>query len=185
MSRRVRLVLLLVLLLAGGVIAWMIWLYRNEPLKVAVDSSNGSNYYLEVPPDMKSAYYNDNASFQYHSDADNITVMVIDDSKEKIASFGLDYDLDTYMKIATRSLDSAGMYVNSSITLNDVNALQATIKGTREGEPSTFILTAIETPSFYYQLVCWTPTDKFEVNKPKMEAIISSFHEENPQPVTP
>jgi hypothetical protein len=182
---RFRLIVLIVLLLLAGAVAWMIWSNRNAPLKVDVDSSNGSNYHLEVPPDMKPVYHNANASFQYHSEADEITVMVIDDSKEKIASFGLDYDLDTYMKIATRSLDSAGMYVNSSITVNDVNALQATIKGTREGKPSTFVLTAIETPSFYYQLVCWTPSDRFDKNKARIDSIISSFREENPQPVTP
>lgn len=182
---RNRLLVLIAFLLLAGAVAWMIWMHRNDTMKVSVDSSNGSNYYLEVPPDMQPAYYNDNASFQYHSEADEITVMVIDDSKEKIASFGLDYDLDTYMKIATRSLDSAGMYVNSSITVNDVKALQATIKGAREGKPYTFVLTAIETPSFYYQLVCWTPTGKFDRNKAKIDAIISSFREENPQPVTP
>ncbi|HTF04472.1 MAG TPA: hypothetical protein VK826_10615 [Bacteroidia bacterium] len=179
---RTRAGLLILALLLAGFVVWLIFDSRNNMMKAAVASSNGSNYSLELRPDLEPAYFNDNASLQYHSETEDYSVMVIDDSKEKIASFGLDYDLDTYMKIATRTLDSAGMYVNATIAVNDVKALQATIKGKRDGVPTTFVLTCIETPHFYYQLVCWTPTDKFGVNREKMDAIIASFTEENPQP---
>lgn len=182
---RKRVGIIIALLLIAGLVAWLIYSNRNNMMRAMIDSANGSHYSLILPPGMKPAHFNDNASFQYHSDEGNYSFMVIDDSKEKIASFGLDYDLDIYMKIATRSLDSAGMYVNSSTTINEMKALQATIKGTRDGAATTFILTTVETPRFYYQLVCWTPSDKFEMNKPKLEAIISSFREENPQPVQP
>ena len=151
---------------------------------VRADSASGSHYVLEVAPDMESSYFgNDNAAFQFTSEKDGYSMMVIDDSKEKIASFGLDYDLDTYMKIATRSLDSAGLYVNAKIEVNGQQALQATVQGKRDGVATTFILTCVETPTFYYQLVCWSAADKFEANKPKLEALINSFKEENPQPV--
>ena len=182
MSRRTRIGIVIAVVLIGGFIAWMIYVNRGNMMDVKVASANGSNYSLELPPDMKHAQYNGNASFQYHSDALDISYLIIDDSKEKIASFGLDYDLDTYMKIATRTLDSAGLYVNSSITINDVKALQATIQGTRDTIANTYILTTVETERYYYQLVCWTPTAKFDVNKPAMEAMINSFREENPQP---
>ncbi len=161
----------------------MVFFREDGMMKADIASATGSNYSLEMFPDMEPVYYNDNASFQYQSATHNYTMMVIDDSKEKIASFGLDYDLETYMKIATRSLDSAGLYVNTKTDVNDVPALQATIQGSRDGVPTTFILTCVETPTFYYQLVCWTPTDKFEINKPKLEGMIDSFREENPQPV--
>lgn len=182
---RTRIGILVAILLIAGLIGWLIYTNRDNMMEVNVASSNGSNYSLELPPDMKPAYFNDNASFQYHSETGDYSFIVIDDSKEKIASFGLDYDLDTYMKIATRSLDSAGMYVNSSITVNDVKALQATIKGKRENVETTFILTCVETPRFYYQLITLTPTAKFEQNKPLLEGIINSFREETPQPVIP
>lgn len=151
---------------------------------VQVESASGGCYSLEVAPDMESAYFgNDKAAFQFQSAKDNYSMMIIDDSKENIASFGLDYDLETYMKIATRTLDSAGLYVNSSIEVNGVKALQATVQGKRDGVATTFILTCLESPTFYYQLICWTPADKFEANKPILEALINSFKEENPQPV--
>lgn len=182
---RTRLGILIGLLLIGGFIAWMIYSNSGNMMDVSVASSNGSNYTLQVPPEMKHQYFNDNASFQYHSEESEISFMVIDDTKEKIASFGLDYDLDTYMKIATRSLDSAGMYVNSKIEISKMPALQATIKGKREGKETTYILTCVETSRCYYQLVAWSPSERFDVNKPAMEAMISSFKEVNLQPVKP
>lgn len=180
---RTRIGLLIAILLLAGFLVWLVFFRVDGMMPTSVESANGSNYYLEIAPGMEPVYYNDNASFQYHSELDNYSMMVIDDSKEKIASFGLDYDLDTYMKIATRSLDSAGLYVNTSIEVNEVKALQATIQGKRDGVATTFVLTCLETPTFYYQLVCWTPTDKFEANKPKLEAMINTFREEHPQPV--
>jgi hypothetical protein len=181
---RTRTGLLIAILLLAGFLVWLVFFSQDKTKPVQVASSNGSKYALEVPAGMESEYFgNDNASFQFRNAQENYSMMVIDDSKEKIASFGLDYDLDTYMKIATRSLDSAGMYVNSSVEVNGVKALQATVQGKRDGAATTFILTCIETPSYYYQLVGWTPSEKFEVNRPTLEAIVNSFREENPQPV--
>lgn len=183
MSRK-RLGLLIAIFLLAGFLVWLVFFREDSLMDAKVTSANGSNYSLQLPRDMESTYFgNDNAAFQYQSVKDNYSMMIIDDSKEKIASFGLDYDLDTYMKIATRTLDSAGIYVNTSLDVNGVKALQATVQGKRDGVATTFILTCIETPTFYYQLVCWTPADKFEANKPVLEALINSFKEENPQPV--
>lgn len=180
---RTRIGLLIAIFLLAGFLVWLTFFRKDGMMTATVASSNGSNYALELPPDMEPAYFNnDNASFQYTSTTGGYSMMVIDDSKEKIASFGLDYDLDTYMKIATRSLDSAGMYVNTTIEVNGVKGLQATVQGKRDGVPTTFILTCVETPSFYYQLVCWAPADKFEAAKPVLDGMINSFREENPQP---
>jgi hypothetical protein len=183
MSRK-RLGLLIAIFLIAGFLVWLVFFREDALPKISVDSASGAHYSLETPTDMEQTYFgNDNAAFNFTSESKGYSMMVIDDSKEKIASFGLDYDLDTYMKIATRTLDSAGVYVNSAIEVNGVKALQATVQGKRDGVPTTFILTCVETPTFYYQLICWSPTDKFEANKPVLEGLINSFKEENPQPV--
>lgn len=174
---RTRIGLVIAVLLIAGLVAWLVFDSRNNMMKAAIASSNGSNFSLELPQDMQPANFNENASFQYKSETGDYSFLVIDDSKEKIASYGLDYDLETYMKIATRTLDSAGLYVNSSTTVNDMKALQATIKGKKDGVATTFILTCVETPTFYYQLVCWTTEAKFETNKPTLDAMINSFVE--------
>jgi hypothetical protein len=184
MSSRTRIGILIAMLLLAGFLVWLAFFYEDDLVRADVESAGGATYSLVIPPDMEAAYFNnDNAAFQYHSEAGNYSMMVIDDSKEKIASFGLDYDLDTYMKIATRALDSAGMYVNTKMEVNGMDALQATIQGTRDGVATAFILTCVETPTFYYQLICWTPADRYEANKAAMDDMIESFREENPQPV--
>lgn len=174
---RTRIGLFIAVLLVAGLVTWLIIDSRASVMKAAIASSNGSNYTLELPQDMKPANFNDNASFQYRSESGDYSFMIIDDSKEKIASYGLDYDLETYMKIATRTLDSTGLYVNATVEVNDMKAMQATIKGKKDGVATTFILTCVETPRYYYQLVCWTPESKFEANKSTLEGIINSFTE--------
>ncbi|MFM2017749.1 MAG: hypothetical protein RL007_1405 [Bacteroidota bacterium] len=169
---------LLVLLLTGA-LAWIIISDRDALLKTSVASANGSNYKLELPADMLPDQLNDNASVQYSDAATGISFFIIDDSKEKIASFGLDYDLETYMKISTRTLDSVGLHVNSRIEIDGHPAMQTEIEGKRKGENCKFILTCVETPTFYYRFVIWSPSDRFESNKGAMEAIIQSFSEEN------
>ena len=185
MSRRIRIGIVIALLLVAGGVAWMIYSNKDNLMDVMVDSSGGGHYSLQLPPDMVPAYFNDNASFQYQSEDGSRAFIIIDDSKEKIASYGLDYDLDTYMKIASRALDSAGMYVNTSTEINGIKALQATIQGSRQGVPTTFILTTLETSRYYYQLICWSPTEQFEANEPVLENMLGTFHEENPQPLKP
>ncbi len=183
MSRK-RIGLLIAIFLLAGFLVWLVFFRQDGMKNVRADSASGAHYSLEVPPDMEPTYFNnDNAAFQFTSEKSGYSMMVIDDSKERIASFGLDYDLETYMKIATRTLDSAGLYVNSTIDVNGGKALQATVQGKRDGVATTFILTCVETQAFYYQLVCWSPNDKFEANKPTLEGLINSFKEENPQPV--
>ena len=174
---RTRIGILIAVLLVAGAFLWLYLSSANNKMKAAIASSNGSNYTLELPQDMQPANFNADASFQYRSEAGDYSCIVIDDSKEKIASYGLDYDLETYMKIATRKLDSAGLYVNTSMEVNGMKAMQATIKGKKEGIPTNYILTCIETPSYYYQLVCWSPESKFGTNKDVLESIIQSFTE--------
>lgn len=181
---RTRIGILIAMLLLAGFLVWLVFFYKDNLVDAHIESASGAKYMLVIEPEMEPTYFNnDNASFQYTEATKNYSMMVIDDSKEKIASFGLDYDLDTYMKIATRSLDSAGMYVNTKMEVNGKDALQAVVQGKRDGVNTAFILTCVETSSFYYQLICWTPADQYEINKPAMESMIGSFQEENPQPV--
>ncbi|MCK6639308.1 MAG: hypothetical protein L6Q81_04420 [Bacteroidia bacterium] len=176
---RTRIGIAVLILLVAGALAWIILADRDSHLKTSVASANGSNYKLELPGGMLPDQLNENASIQYSDESSGISFFIIDDSKEKIASFGLDYDLETYMKISTRTLDSTGLHVNSRIEVGGHPALQTEIDGKHAGKDCRFILTCIETPTFYYRLVIWSPSEKFEANKGEMDALILSFSEEN------
>lgn len=148
-----------------------------------ITSSNGSHYALDLPTGFEPADFVDydsmkyQPSLEYENKARDLHVMVIDESKAKIISFGLDYDLDTYMKIASRQLDSAGLYVNKPMNVNNFKALQTEIKGKVKGKINVYRLTCLETPKFFYQLLLWTSDEKYESNKNDMEKIVGSFKE--------
>lgn len=147
----------------------------------SVNSSNGARYSLELPKGFGPADFNDTlpdeGSLQYENAAIGLHIFVLDESKAKIISFGLDYDLETYMKIATRAQDKDGVYVNKPVTINGNKALQTEIKEITNGKKQVYKLTCIETQKFFYQILIWSDEDKYDSNKDDMEAMINSFKE--------
>lgn len=146
----------------------------------SVNSSNGSQYSLELPKNFVPAHFNDTLpemSLQYENADRGLHILVIDESKAKIISFGLDYDLDTYMKIATRAQDEEGVYVNKPVTINGNKALQTEIKEITNAKKQVYKLTCIETQKFFYQVLIWSDEDKYDSNKGDMETMINSFRE--------
>ncbi|MDQ3108946.1 MAG: hypothetical protein M3R17_03535 [Bacteroidota bacterium] len=178
-NRKKILVALIVLVL---LVAFALFWHSRIPREMNADikSSNGAHYSLELPKDFVDAHFNDTLpemSLQYESADDDLHILVIDESKAKIISFGLDYDLDTYMKIATRTLDKDGIYVNKPLTINGNKALQTEIRLTSNGIKKVYKLTCIETQKFFYQVLTWTAESEFEPNKDDMEKMINSFRE--------
>jgi hypothetical protein len=182
-KRRKVLFTILALLLIVAVVFY--WLMRGKrTMHADATSSNGAHYSMELPSGFIPAHFNDTLSemsLQYEDVKRALHVLVIDESKAKIISFGLDYDLDTYMKIATRAQDKEGVYVNKPLTLNGNKAFQTEIKETQKGIKKVYKLTCVETPKFFYQVLIWSDEDKYDSNKDDMEKMIDSFKEESDQ----
>jgi hypothetical protein len=161
------------------VLALVFWLLNRDVkyMETSVDSGNGNHYTLQLPEDMLPASLNPNASLEYEDMNKGISVVLIDESKAKIISFGLDYDLETYMKIASRALDSAGTYVNKTITIGNYKGLQTDIKAKVKEKKLVYHLTCIETTKFFYQVLVATTEESEERNKEVMEHILQSFKE--------
>ena len=168
-------------------VATVFWLLNRSKryMPAEVRSSNGSHYSLIVTGDMEPTKLDENASFEYRDKKNELYAMVVDESKAKIISFDLDYDLETYMKIASRRLDSAGMYVNKPLMINGNRALQTDIKKKVKGETIFYRLTVLETPKYFYQLLVWTIESRLAGNKADMETIITSFREVDEAKVKP
>lgn len=171
------------ILVVAGVIGFIfgIWWFgfrESGIMQARVLSSAGAQYEINVPGMMHPApQLNENASLQYADANAELYLVIIDDSKDKITSFGLDYDLDTYMKIASRNIDSIGVFVNTKKEINNLPALQTTIIRKQGGNETTYLLTCVESEKFFYQILLWTPTSRLASNREVMESIISSFHE--------
>ncbi len=99
--RKILLIIFFLLLIVGLV---CLWLVRKPKMMTAdVTSSNGARYEMLLPNNMEPSHVNDSAaSLEYQNVKRQLFIEVIDESKAKIISFGLDYDLETYMKICTR-----------------------------------------------------------------------------------
>jgi hypothetical protein len=161
-------------------VALFLLIQRRGPLHADITSSNGARYSVVLPPGFIPAHFNDTLpemSLQYEDAKRALHVLVIDESKAKIISFGLDYDLDTYMKIATRTLDKDGLYVNKPLTVNGNKAFQTDIKQTTKNVKKVYRLTCIETTKYFYQVLLWSDEDNFASNKDDMDKIINSFKE--------
>lgn len=177
-KRRGILLIVVFILLVIGTVFW--WVMRGHKMMSAdVTASNGSHYFMQLPGDMEPAHFNDSAaSLEYESVKRQLSIEVVSDSKAKIISFGLDYDLDTYMKIATRQIDPKGLYVNKPITINGLNALQTEIVSKNKKDQNIhYKLTCIETPKFFYMISIYTPEELAESNRNDMERMINSFKE--------
>jgi hypothetical protein len=179
MQKRRRILLIIIfILLVLGIIFW--WIMRGQKMMDAdILASNGSHYAMKLPGDMEPGNFNDSAaSLEYESVARQLNVEVVSDSKAKIISFGLDYDLDTYMKIATRQIDAQGLYVNKPLTINGFKALQTDIaKKNAKGQNIHYKLTCIETPRFFYMMSIYTTDDFLDKNRSDMDKMVNSFKE--------
>jgi hypothetical protein len=176
--RKVLIAIIALLLIIAFALFWKFRMSGEMP--TAIKSSNGAFYSLDLPRGFVPARFNDTLpemSLQYENPGRDLHILVIDDSKAKIISFGLDYDLDTYMKIATRALDKDGVYVNKPVTINGNKAMQTEIRLTSNGVKKVYKLTCIETQKFFYQLLTWTGEDKFDSNKDDMDKMVNTFKE--------
>jgi hypothetical protein len=175
--RRILFSIIFIFLVLG---IFFLWLLRGHKMMTAdIVATNGSHYTMLLPDNMEPSHTNDSAaSLEYKDDERKLYIEVVGDSKAKIISFGLDYDLDTYMKIATRQLDNEGLYVNKPQTINGFKSLQAEItKKNKMGQNIHYKLTCIETQKFFYQVLIYTPDNLYEKNKTDMEKMVASFKE--------
>jgi len=134
-------------------------------------------YSLEVPDHMEPGELSEDASFEYQNLQRELYAVVIDEQKETLNGFGLEYDLDTYMKIAMREIDSSGTVKPVKQKIGGLNALHAGLKGQVNGHQAVYRLTVIETPKRFYQLLIWTMDSWYERNRGDIEKIESSFKE--------
>ena len=151
----------------------------HKMMNADVLASNGSHYAMLLPGDLVPSHLNDSAaSLEYEDSTRELYVEVVSDSKAKIVSFDLDYDLETYMKIASKQIDPEGLYVNKPLTIGTNKALQTEIiLKNKKNQNMHYKLTCIETPKYFYQVLSFTTDVFLEQNKTDMDLMVNSFKE--------
>jgi hypothetical protein len=141
------------------------------------DIKVNNKYGLQLPSYLEPADFSKEASLQYQNADKEMYVMVIDEDKSAFAQYGLDYDLNTYFRVASAKYDSTGKITAQKIKIGADSARVADIKGSINGNDVLFKLITIETPKRFYKIsisMMFRDKDKYVAD---IERILHSFHE--------
>jgi len=127
------------------------------------------------------------ADGQLHPDSD---LQIYNPQKEKYFMALLepkedftDSSLQKYYDIVTEpfvsSLDTPKQGDVKEVTINGNKALQYTLEGTADNVNVAYIVTVIETPTHYGQLMAWTLKSNWDGYKDEYTNLINSFKEAN------
>lgn len=121
---------------------------HNEAKLQAADSKG--NLYLVVISESKS-------NFEKKETLEDYTKMITDEPPEAVKNFKAS-DIE-------------------SIDVGDYDAQQLTVTGTLEKTKIKWLLTTVDAPKNYHQILIWTTEEKFAENRAVFEEIIESFRE--------
>lgn len=152
-----------------------------ETPKTYTDITVNEQFVLSLPADMVPADLDDKASMQYQAADRELYVMVLDESKETLNGFGLEYDLATYAKVALHNFDSTATVTPAVQKIGDYKAMHAGLNRKVQSKgreyDAVYRLTVIETPKNFYQILTWTMSSWYDKNRADMEHMEGSFRE--------
>lgn len=148
------------------------------------------NYELDVP--VKYAEVNDlnpEASLQYQNSRKNIFVIVIDETKETVATAltknnltdRYDNSLKGYSELITDGMDNTIAIKDkpefNDIIIDNLKARELSFEGIASGNHVYWKLAFIEGKKRFYQVMVWTEAAEQKKHEREMQAIINSFRE--------
>jgi len=146
-----------------------------------ISREGGHCFSLSVPDYMVKTYkLNNVASLQYQNIRREAYVIVIEDPKEQLDEIGMHFTgpedfISGFLKeykgdAAERSVSSISTFDARSNRL-----AQATINWTEDENQFHMLVTAVETRTHYYKILCWSVNDHWEELKDDFEKIASSL----------
>ncbi|WP_432775297.1 RDD family protein [Brevibacillus gelatini] len=155
----------------------------------------GISYFAKTPP-KKETFYSADQTLQIYAYSDwkasslppdaslaisnpiaDKHLFVFPDAKNELESpFTLQQYTDAVMTNLYDKLSepSAGSLVR--LTVDGHLSAQFTMQGTVEGENVAYLVTVVETPTHFYQIMCVTQARKFDDLEAELKEISSSFH---------
>lgn len=142
-----------------------------------------NQYVIQIPEYLQPCSdIHPDASLQYQNIDMDVYALVIDEKKEKMENYDLDYDIETYYKAIalqpfSEKIQEGKISPPGTQTINGHKALLADISGKIETNEVFYRLAVIETSNAFYQILVWTKAankDKFLQDFTQM---IESFKE--------
>jgi len=151
---------------------------------------------LEVPANWKHMDLNQSASIEYGNPlAKNYVILV---SQEKSAAkrevdLGERRDrrdrltLKQYGESVVNQIKTGGLWIASvqekTLTIHEWNAIQYRIDGQVKGAPIVYLVTVVEGPIQFHQILGWTVGNVVEENIETQKSIALSFKAKGPEPL--
>ena len=101
------------------------------------------------------------------------------ESKEDFTDFSLQAYYDVVTETFLSSLDTSNQGDVKGVTINGNEALRYTPEGVIDNLNVVYLITVIETPTHYGQLMAWTTKSKWDENKDEYTNLTNSFKEVN------
>ncbi len=122
------------------------------------------------------------ASLQYQNTELEIYALVIDEKKETMENYDLDYDIDLYYKAIalqpfSEQIQNGKISPPGRQTINGYKTLTADISGKVDNNEVYYRLAVIETTNAFYQLLIWTRSENKEKYMNDFIQTIESFKE--------
>ncbi len=157
----------------------------SEP-KVLV--SDDGNCRITIPASwISDSLGADGAVLQASNRLSELYVVVIPDSKADFGkNAGIDYIKDLVQKGMSSKLSEASFSESIPTKVGEFEARQFEVTGQMEKIRVNYLISVIDTPQNYYQIITWTLPSRYDRNKDTMQDVINSFKlQENPEAPTP
>ncbi len=175
--------LLALIALAGACSLIGVKKQNGSPLTKKLSSADGKCA-LKLPATWYAKNkLNEQAGLQAADIAANSYVIVISESKK---NFKADEPLEDYTdSIIEKAQEQVTGFKNTgvkSFKLGEYQAQQFEVTGAVEKTRLKWLLTTVDAPKNYHQIMVWTTEAKYEANKKLFEQIVESFEETEGRP---
>ncbi len=151
---------------------------------LTVFKTEDNNFQVSASTSWKDANgtLNTEADLQIYNPRKEKYFMALLESKEDFIDF-TDFSLQAYYEIVTEpfisSVDTPNQGDVKEVTINGNKALQYTLEGVVDNINIVYLVTVIETPTHYGQLMAWTLKSKWDEYSDEYTNLTDSFKEVN------
>lgn len=139
-----------------------LFVFSNSSAQQFATKKGGHCFTMDIPEYMTITYdLNDVATLQYQNTAKEAYVIAIDDSKNHLEFVGLKFMnarefLDDFIGAYKKDADKRKQGEIKEFVANDNKHAQVELSWTDEELDYAMLITAVETKTHFYKILCWT-----------------------------
>jgi hypothetical protein len=121
------------------------------------------------------------AELQAYHVAREIYLIVLGEDQANVRNSGdLNQQAQAYLQILQGGLSQVFSQATATdvASVNGLNAVQYSLSGEVFGTQATYLHTTVAMNDRYYQVVAWTPSERFSENREEMQAIIQEVRQD-------